>query len=125
MKIQNMTGLCPELCEMKLSIIQEARDFLDLGTAVQLYTSLTYSCTSVANLQKLQKLQNSACRTLLRTDRHVHITYMHQELKFLILSERRDLHMAAECYKHVHKDESSLNKLFEHQGDRRNRTGDK
>ncbi len=54
----------------KLGIVRKARDFQDLGTSVHLYKSLVlphidycdlvYCCTSEANLQKLQKLQNCA-----------------------------------------------------------------
>ena len=93
---------------------------MDLGTSVRLYKSLVlphfdycdlaYSCE--ANLQKLQKLQNSACRTLLRADRRAHIKDMHNELKLLTLSQRRELHLSVECFKQVNNSQSSLNHYF-------------
>ncbi len=84
----------------RLGIVQKAREFLDLGTPVQLYQSLVwlhfdycdivYSCTTEANLQKLQKVQNSACncRILLRADRRAHVHDMHKRLKFMTLNQR-------------------------------------
>ncbi len=119
----------------KLGVVQKARDFLDLGASVQLYKSLVlphldycdlvYSCTSDANLQKLQKLQNSACRTLLKADRRAHISDMHKELKFLTLEQRRELHLSVECYKQVNNSNSSLHNYFVAQDTRRTRTGEK
>ena len=119
----------------KLGIVRKAREFLDLGTSVRLYKSLVlphidycdliYCCTSEANLQKLQKLQNCACRTLLRADRRAHIQDMHQDFKFLTLSQRREYHMATECYKHVTNSDSSLHSFFQSKNGRRTRTWDK
>ncbi len=119
----------------KLGIVCKARDFLDLGTSVQLYQSLVllhlnycdlvYSCTSEANLQKLQKLQNSACRTLLRADRRAHVADMHNRLKFVTSSQRRDLHLSVECYKQVNNTSSSLHHFFKPRKSRSTRTGEK
>ena len=77
----------------------------------------------LVKLQKLQKLQNSACRTLLRTDRRAHIKDMHNELKFLTLSQRRKLHLSVECYKQVNNNDSSLNHYFVPNVTRHTRTG--
>ena len=118
----------------KLGIVRKAREFLDLGTSVQLYQSLVlphmdycdivYSCTSDANLQKLQKVQNSACRTLLRADRCAHIDDMHKRLKFITLNKRRELHLSVECFKQVTNSSSSLHHFFRTRAGRNTRTGE-
>ena len=107
----------------KLGVVRKAREFLDLGTSVQLYQSLVlphldycdivYSCTSDANLQKLQKVQNSACRILLRSDRRAHIIDMHQRLRFLTLKQTQELHLSVECYKQINNSSSSLHQFFQ------------
>ncbi len=108
----------------KMGIVHKARNFLDRSTSVLLYKSLVlphldycdtvYSCTSAANLDKLQKIQNGACRTLLLADKRTPIEEMHQELGLLSLKQRRDLNLAIDSHKHVNNKESSLNKCEEH-----------
>ncbi len=120
---------------MKLGAIRKIRTNLPQSVALSLYKSLVlphldycdivYSCTSEANLQKLQKVQNSACRTLLRADRRAHIQDMHKELKLLPLAKRREYHMATECYRQVTNPNSSLHNLFQINHGRRTRTGNK
>ncbi len=107
----------------KLGILRKSRDYLDMDTSVMLYKSLVlphfdycdlvYCCTNAANLQKLQTLQNSACRTLLGAGRRAHVSDMHNELKLLTLEQRRTLHLGTECFKHIHNEASSLHSLFE------------
>ncbi len=118
----------------KLGIVRKAREFLDRGTSVKLYQSLVlphmdycdivYSCTSEANLQKLQKIQNCACRILLRCDRRAHVKEMHKHLNFLDLKQRRELHLSTECYKQVNNSSSSLHKFFKLKSTRSTRTGE-
>ena len=118
----------------KLGIVRKAREFLDMGTSVKLYQSLVlphmdycdivYSCTSDANLQKLQKVQDCACRILLRADRRAHVNDMHERLKFLKLNQRRELHLSVECFKQVSNNASSLNYYFKKRATRNTRTGD-
>ena len=118
----------------KLGIVRKARDFLDLGTSVKLYQSLVlphmdycdiiYSCTSESNLQKLQKIQNCACRILLRADRRAHVNELHNRLNFLNLKQRRELHLSVECYKQVSNSASSLHHFFKKRTGRNTRTGD-
>ena len=89
-----------------LGIIRRARNFLDRGTSILLYKSLAllhldycdlvYSDTSEADLNKLQLLQNGACRTLLLADKRSPVQEMHNKLRFLTLSQRRDLHLAVD-----------------------------
>ena len=49
---------------------------------------------------------------------------MHRDLKLPTLSQRRELHMGAECYKHVNNENSSLHSLFQKTSSARTRTGD-
>ena len=46
-------------------------------------------CTTVANLSKLQMIQNNACRIILQVDKDTRIHSMHQELQLMTLKERR------------------------------------
>ena len=57
------------------------------------YCDTVYSLTSAANLQILQTLQNSACRTMLRVDRRAPVDEMHSDLKIMTLEQRRVLHI--------------------------------
>ena len=92
----------------KLDRVRNARDFLDRKTSVLLYESLVlphldycntiYRCTSATNLEKLQKIQNGACRTLLLADKMSPIKDMHQELGLLNFSQRPDLHLAVDSH---------------------------
>ena len=87
------------------------------------YCDIVYSCTSEANLQKLQKILNCVCRILLGADRRAHVKEMHQRLKFMTLNQRRDLHLSVECYKQVTNDQSSLHHFFKARESRNTRTG--
>ncbi len=119
----------------KLYIIRKARDYLDKDTTVHLYKSLVlpqldccdliYGCTGATNLQKLQRVQNGACRAILRVHGCARIQEMHPELKLLTLEKRRELHLATECYKHVKTSDSSWSHMFVPKVNRRTRTGDK
>ena len=61
---------------MKLVILRKSREYLDRKTAVFLYKSLVlplmdycslvYTNTNEANLNRLQLVQNAACRTILQ-----------------------------------------------------------
>ena len=118
----------------KLGIIRKARNFLDRSPSIILYKSLVlphldycdivYCNMSNANLQKLQVLQNGACRTLLLADQWAPIVEMHNELKMLTLSQRRELHLSVDCYKHVSNKESSLHNLFKAKNTRNTRSGE-
>ena len=55
--------------------------------------------TSNQNAFKLQKIQNRACRIILRADIYHNIRNMHGELNILTLGERREFHLATQVYK--------------------------
>ncbi len=53
-------------------------------------------------INKLQLLQNSACRTILLAARETHIYDMHSDLGLLYLNERRDLHFCFLLHKNYY-----------------------
>ncbi len=96
----------------RLGAVRRARKFLDVNTSLTLYKSLvlpyldygdTVFCTTSAyNLDRLQKLQNSACRSILCRERDSSVNEMHKDLSLIYLCEQRYIHMGVECYKSVH-----------------------
>ena len=118
----------------KLGILRKSRDFLDRNTSILLYKSLVlphfdycdtvYGVSADINLQKLQKLQNSACRTMLLCDKRTPISEMHKSLELLTLKDRRHLHMSMDCHAHINNPKSSLNKYFKKRETRRTRAGE-
>ena len=90
-----------------------SRKFLDCKTSLTLYKSLllphfdygdtVYSVTWQHNLNRLQKLQNSACRSILMLNREAHIFEMHNVLNRQYLSDRRYLHYTTDCHKAVYQ----------------------
>ena len=109
----------------KLGVLRRAREFLNRSTKILLYKSLVlphldycdlvYMCTKEENLQKLQLIQNSACRIILKADNYASIKMLHEELQLPLLSERRTIHMAMECFSGVHNTESGLHYMFKPQ----------
>ena len=79
---------------------------------------------SAHNLHKLQLLQNGACRTLLLADKRAPIQEMHNELQFLTLNQRCELHLAVDCYKHVNNEQSSLHDYFKLKQSRQTHAGE-
>ncbi len=77
----------------KLGILRKAREFLDRKTSILLYKSLivpysdycdtTYMCGNAADLNSLQMIQNTVCRTILRMPKDTSIDLMHCELNFM------------------------------------------
>ncbi len=64
-------------------------------------------------LNKLQLVQNVACRTMLLADKYTNISEMHNELGLMQLKCRRDVHFGNLCHKTVHSDEKTgLSKFF-------------
>ncbi len=78
-------------------------------------------CTSVQNLNKLQLIQNGACRTILKVPKETSVDQMHDELALPTLSTRREAHLATECYKSVKNTGSGLNHMFSLMSDNRTR----
>ncbi len=106
----------------KLGILRRSRDFLDCKSSLTLYQSLilpqlsycdiVYDTTSKANKDKIQKVQNSALRCILKCDKRRSVVSMHNELQILTLSQRRELNKAVECFKQATIAESSLHYMF-------------
>ena len=75
----------------KLGVLRRAREFLNRSTKILLYKSLVlphldycdlvYMCTKEENLQRLQQIQNCACRAILKADIYASISEMHQHLQ--------------------------------------------
>ncbi len=66
------------------------------------YCDTIYMTSSAEMLNKLQLLQNHACKTMLVSNREAHITDMHSELGLLTLNERRNLHFGFQIHKTIH-----------------------
>ncbi len=106
----------------KLGILRKSRQFLDQKTSLLLYQSLilpqitycdvVYSKTTQANKCKLQLIQNSAMRVILRTDKRASIRNMHNTSKILTLDQHRMLNTAMDCYTHVRNQNSSFSHMF-------------
>ena len=63
----------------------------------------------MANLSKLQLIQNQACRIILQAGKYTSIIDMHRSLKLNLLHDRRNIHMALECHKSIYfQGQSSL-----------------
>ncbi len=115
----------------KLGVLRRAREFLNKSTKILLYKSLVlphldycdlvYMCTKEQNLQKLQQIQNCACRIILKADNYTSISTLHSELQLPYLSQRRNIHMAMECFTGVHNVESGLHYMFNPIDDTRER----
>lgn len=63
------------------------------------YGDIIYMNTTNEQMDRLQKLQNSACRTILLADARTHIVDMHTTLKLTQLDMRRTFHLAVFVYK--------------------------
>lgn len=106
----------------KLGILRRARDYLNKSTKILLYKSLVlphidycdlvYMCTTDLNLQKLQLIQNSACRIILQADIDIPIMSMHEELDLPTLHQRRQIHTAMDCFNNIKNDEAGLHSMF-------------
>ena len=66
------------------------------------YWDTVYCTTSLHNLDRLQKLQSSACRSILGRERDASTEEMHKDLPLLRLDARRFIHMGMEFHKSVH-----------------------
>ena len=81
----------------KLGSLRRARQFLDRSAALTLYQSLVlpqltycdvvYETTSKANTVKLQMVQNTAFRCVLKCNKRTPIRRMHNELQILTLEK--------------------------------------
>ena len=107
----------------KLGALRKTREFVDQSTALMLYKSLVlphfdycdtvYMTTNAIHLNKLQLIQNSACRTILLAESRTSTEWMHNELGLLKLNDRRMLHLCFQLHKNIYVDNSSsLSKFF-------------
>ncbi len=98
----------------KLGAIKKCRKFLNTKISLMLYKSLAvplmdycdtvYMQANQDNLDKLQIVQNMACRIILETGPRYHISDMHKELQLELQSDRRKHHLLSECHKNIHTD---------------------
>ncbi len=63
-----------------------------------------YSCATQEALNKLQIVQNRACRVILREGKQANVDNMHRRLKLLKLVDCRELHMNCLCHKNIYSD---------------------
>ena len=116
----------------KLGVLRRAREYLNKSTKILLYKSLVlphldycdlvYMCTKEENLQRLQQIQNCACRIILKADNYASTKTLHSELQLPYLSQRRQIHMAMECHTGVNNKESGLHFMFKSKDENRERT---
>ena len=88
------------------------------------YCDTVYACTTAGNLSKLQLLQNSACRTMLRCNKRTSVDQMHKDLEILKLDNRRKLHLSMECHKAINEEGHSLARYFNKRIMRTTRAGE-
>ncbi len=106
----------------RLGVLRRSREYLDSSTSLTLYKSLVlphldycdvvYMNMTVQNLNKLQLIQNGACRTILRVPKDTSVSLMHEELGIPTLTHRREYHLATGCYKAVNNPDAGLNYMF-------------
>ena len=106
----------------RMGILRCSHKYLDVSTRVILYKSLisphldfgdtVYCTTSAENLKRLQILQNTACRIILRRDLMTPTFQMHIDLILLLLNLRRHIRVVCEFYKSVKDETYCLNHFF-------------
>ena len=107
----------------KLGALHKVREYMDQEIALKLYKSLVlphfdycdtvYMTATQVSLNKLQLLQNSACRALLLSARDSHVQDMHTALGLLYLHEHRCLHFSFQIHKTIYSNiDSSLQQYF-------------
>ena len=97
----------------KIKVLGRARSFLSQELCLSLYRTLVlplfdfndhvYDCLTVNDSYTLQKLQNTALRSILRVDSRTSISEIHTLAGFPYLCSRRFGHTAVEMYKVVHE----------------------
>ena len=63
------------------------------------YGDILYMHTSESNLDRLQVIQNSACRVILMANKYTSTEFMHQELGIARLKDRRLFHVSLFMFK--------------------------
>jgi hypothetical protein len=93
----------------RLGLLLRIRKNITKDTALMLYKSLilphleycdvVWDTCSNQLKDSLQKLQNRACKIILKRNRYAHTNEIHQTLKLLKLSDRRRFHTACMAYR--------------------------
>ena len=106
----------------KLGIFWKSREYLNRKTSVLLYKSLVlphmdycslvYTCTNNLNLNRLQLVQNAACRAILQADYRESIQAMHTELNLPTIEERLSFQLSTECHKYSNIVNTCLSHMF-------------
>ena len=96
----------------KLGALAKVRKCVNRPTALMLYKSMilphfdycsiVYMHTSAANLNRLQVIQNSACRIIFLANRDCHVTDMHRTLKLTLLDTRRKVQLSIFIHRNVY-----------------------
>ncbi len=106
----------------RMGILRCSRKFLDVPHRVMLYKSLicsyidfgdiVYTTSSADNLKRLQTLQNTACKIILRRDNRAPTFKLHVDLNLLPLHLRRHIRVVCECFMSVHEESYCLRDFF-------------
>ena len=98
----------------KLGAVRKSRNCLNEKTALNLYKSLVlphidygdvvYTTATKELLDKLQKVQNRACRIICKGSRYDSATELHQKLNLPKLKDRAELNLSLLCHKSVYND---------------------
>ena len=73
---------------------------------------MVYDCASEENKHKLDLIEHSTCRAILKEDRYAHIDDIYKTLGLLRLPVRRTLHLSFLCYKNATDESASLHEFF-------------
>ena len=65
------------------------------------YGDVIYGVASQVNVERVQKIQNAACRVVLMAHKRTHIAELHSTLNLMYLRDRRAFHLATFAYKCV------------------------
>ena len=107
----------------KLGAIAKVRKCIGRSTTLTLYKSMVlphfdycdivYMNTSVYNLNRLQYIQNSACRIILLADKDTRIADMHRDLKLEMLYTRRKVHLSNFNHRNVYPEiETTISNMY-------------
>ena len=72
------------------------------------YCDIVYMNTSLNNLNRLQLIQNSACRIILLADKDTRMADMHRDLKLEMLCTRCSIHLNCFNHKNVYPEVDTL-----------------
>ncbi len=108
----------------RLGLLMRIRKNITKDTALMLYKSLVVphleycdviwdTCAGILK-DKIQKLQNRACKIILKTKKQAHTNDIHSKLRLWKLSERRRFHTACLAYKCKHNPQPTyLSNLYQ------------